>query len=412
MTVLLHAHAIVIGIANYIQVNRLPPTVLADARDIYSVLIDPLLCGYSKADVRLLLDDEATGAAIRQALADISAASTPDGTVFVYISSHGGRIETGPCAGEYLLPVDTLYTSDNALARTAISGAEFTDALRRIPARKVVVAFDCCHAGGIGQPKDAGVSELKALPESYYETLQSGRGRVILAASRCDEYAWVLPGARNSLFTQHLLAGLRGGAPGPGGVIRIFDIFDYVQRRVVADQPNQHPLFKAEVEENFSVALYLGGKAPILPQPVPAGDGFLYDVFVSYRQREPEKSWVRKVLVPRLEAAGIKACIDYRDFRLGAALITEMQRAVELSRYSLAVLTPTYLQSNFTEFENSLAQHLGLEKGQRRLLAIMREECKPELRMRAQLWLDMSDDDEFEMNVQRLFYELRQPPAK
>jgi hypothetical protein len=141
-------------------------------------------------------------------------------------------------------------------------------------------------------------------------------------------------------------------------------------------------------------------------------DDFVYDVFLSYRQREPDKSWVRKTLLRRLEAEGIKACIDYRDFRLGAAIVEEMQRAVLQSRYSLAVLTPAYLQSNFTEFENVIAQHLGLERGQRRLLAIMREECDPELRMRAQLWLDMTDDDEFEMNVQRLVYELQQPPDK
>ena len=138
----------------------------------------------------------------------------------------------------------------------------------------------------------------------------------------------------------------------------------------------------------------------------------VYDVFLSYRQREPDKSWVRKTLLPKLEAEGIKACIDYRDFRLGAVLIEEMQRAVVQSRYSLAVLTPAYLQSNFTEFENVLAQHLGLEKSQRRLLAMMREECEPELRISAQLWLDMTDDDDFEMNVQRLVYELRQSPAR
>ena len=82
------------------------------------------------------------------------------------------------------------------------------------------------------------------------------------------------------------------------------------------------------------------------------------------------------------------------------------------SRYSLAVLTPSYLESNFTEFENVLAQHLALEKGQRRLLAIMREECDPVLRMRAQLWLDMTDDEEFDMNIQLLVYELRQSSAK
>ena len=54
-----------------------------------------------------------------------------------------------------------------------------------------------------------------------------------------------------------------------------------------------------------------------------------YDFFISYRHREPDKSWVRKTLVPALEAKGLRALIDYRDFRLGAPLVTEMARAVE-----------------------------------------------------------------------------------
>jgi len=133
--------------------------------------------------------------------------------VFFYLSSHGGRVESGPHAGEYLLPVDTVYTSGESVAQTAISGAEFTEALRAVPARKVVIVFDCCHSGGIGQPKDAAAPQIKALPESYYDALKEGRGRVILASSRSTEYSYVLPGAENSLFTRHLLAGLRGGIP-------------------------------------------------------------------------------------------------------------------------------------------------------------------------------------------------------
>jgi hypothetical protein len=135
----------------------------------------------------------------------------------------------------------------------------------------------------------------------------------------------------------------------------------------------------------------------------------VYDVFISYRQKEPDRSWVRRTLLPRLEADGLKVCIDFRDFHLGAPIIKEMQRAVLESRYSLAVLTPEYLASNFTDFENVLAQHLGLEKGQRRLLAVMREPCDPELRIAARLWLDMTDDGEFETAVARLVGELRQP---
>src|SRR5262249_15235313 len=162
------AYALVIGIANYQHINKLPVAVLKDAQDVYDLLIDPQHCGYPQDNVQLLLDGHATQSALRQALTALAQRSNQDSTVCIYLSSHGGRLESGPCAGEYLLPVDTLYTTDQSLAQTAISGAEFTAALHAIPARKVVVVFDCCHAGGIGQPKEAKTPELKALPESYY----------------------------------------------------------------------------------------------------------------------------------------------------------------------------------------------------------------------------------------------------
>jgi len=251
-----NAHALVIGIANYKYINKLPLAVLNDAQDIHDLLIDPQYCGYPKDNVQLLKDNEATQAAVRQALKDLASRSDKDGTVYLYISSHGGRVESGPYAGEYLLPVEAYTTSEDAIAKTSISDAEFTKALSKIPARKVVVVLDCCHAGGIGQPKDATAPTIKALPDSYYAKLAEGRGRVILASSRSDEVSYVPPDAKNSVFTRHLLDGLRGGAPGPGGVIRIFDLFRYVQPKVTADQPNQHPFFKAALEVDFPVALY------------------------------------------------------------------------------------------------------------------------------------------------------------
>jgi hypothetical protein len=139
-------------------------------------------------------------------------------------------------------------------------------------------------------------------------------------------------------------------------------------------------------------------------------DEFRHDVFVSYRQQEPDKTWVRTILVPRLEAAGLRVCIDYKSFRLGAPLIKEIEKAVQASRYTLAVLSPAYLGSNFTELENVLAEHLGLEKGQRRLMAVMREQCPTRLGLSARLWLDMTDDDEFEAGAARLVGALSEPP--
>jgi uncharacterized caspase-like protein len=217
MSAMESAHALVIGVADYRQINKLPPTVTKDATDIGDLLIDPNHCGYSKDNVELLLDGQATAAAIRGGLAGLAGRSDARSTAFFYISSHGGQIESGAYAGEYLLPVDTQYSSAALIAQTAISGEEFTEALRAILARRMVVVFDCCHAGGIGQPKDAAAPPIKALPESYYGRLEKGSGRVIFASSRDYESSYVLPGDADSLFTKHMLAARRGAGRGERG---------------------------------------------------------------------------------------------------------------------------------------------------------------------------------------------------
>ena len=140
-------------------------------------------------------------------------------------------------------------------------------------------------------------------------------------------------------------------------------------------------------------------------------DPFLYDAFVSYRHQEPDKTWVRKTLVPALDAAGLRVCVDHRDFALGAPILEEMARAVEQSRCTVAVLSPAYLAGRFAMLENVLAEHLGLEEGGRRLLYVKREDCEPPLRVRARLYLDMTDDDEVADGMARLVAELRPSAA-
>ena len=138
-------------------------------------------------------------------------------------------------------------------------------------------------------------------------------------------------------------------------------------------------------------------------------DDFAFDVFISYRQHEPEMTWVRKVLVPSLVTAGVKPMIDVRHFRLGAPLIKEMERGVLVSRYTLLVATPAYFKSSFTEFENLLSQHLSLEEAKDRLLVLMREPCELSLRLGYKLWLPMTTDEEVEQNLPRLTEALLAP---
>jgi hypothetical protein len=367
-----NAHALVAGIANYQAINPLPPTVLKDAQDIHDTLVNPNYCGYFPNNVQLLLDQEATGDAFRQALSDLDNRSDKDSNVFFYLSSHGGQVESGPHAGEYILPIDVDYTSDEMVAQTAISGQEFTEALRAIPARKVTIVFDCCHSGGIGQPKAVTAPAMKGgLSDSYYEKLKEGRGRAILASSRSTEYSWLLPGAENSLFTTHLLAGLRGGIASEDGLIRIFDVFEYVQPKVTVDQPNQHPIFKAEIEESFPIALYLGGQKGVVPK-VDEERGFRYDVYVSYAENSlRDADWVWDTLVPYLEDVGLSVAVsdDVRD--PGVSRVVGTERGIEQAKRTLLVLSPDYLADQWGQFENTVTQMMSVEENRARMLALI-----------------------------------------
>jgi len=137
---------------------------------------------------------------------------------------------------------------------------------------------------------------------------------------------------------------------------------------------------------------------------------YKFDVFISYRQTDPDKSWVKNILVPALEANDLNVFIDYKNFRLGVAIIKEMERGVIESKYTLAILSPIYLESNFTEFENIISEHLGLVNNQRRLIPLMFRQCKPRLSFQAKLWIDFTSEKLFNENISFLVKELKQDP--
>ena len=84
---------------------------------------------------------------------------------------------------------------------------------------------------------------------------------------------------------------------------------------------------------------------------------FDYDVFVSYRWVEPDQTWVRKELVPALDSAGLKVCLDVQDFIPGRDLILEMTRAGKQSHRAICVLSPDYFEGNrFVNFESLMVR--------------------------------------------------------
>jgi hypothetical protein len=412
------AHALSIGISRYQHIRALPE--VHDAGDVAAALIDPALGGYPPDHVATLLDEAATRDGILAALDELAGRTRNDSTVLFYFSGHGGRATEGDRDSYYLMPVDARATAAR-IARTAISGDDLSARLRAIRAARMTVILDCCRAAGIAEPKDVDLDELDDvlspdLPGSALSPLARGRGRVVLAASRADGYAYVVPGQRNGVFTHHLLEGLRGAAPGAGGVIRIFDLYHHVQQQVTRASRTQSPVFKAEVDENYPIALYRGGAAPAIVVP-PAPDDHQYDAFVSYHRASPaDRAWVEGKLVPRLEQQfKLRLCLRHRDFRPGHPLIREMERAIQRSRYTIAVFTPSYLEGRFEEFEALLAQHRLAESGIVRFLPIVARPCNLPLSVRALAqmpMLDLADDTEVEAGLDRLALLLREAPER
>lgn len=227
------------------------PVTEQDARGVADMLTDPERCAYPSEHVRLLTNERATAPQVHAALDWLAEAAGPDDTAIVYFSGHGVE-----APDYYLLPYGYNLAD---LPRTAISGSAFTEHLRQIETRKLVVFLDCCHAGGQAEAK--GLPGVKSpLPPSVAAELARGSGRVIIASSRKDEVSWT--GKPFSVFTAALLEGLAGyGAFERDGYARILDLAMYAGRAVPnRTQDKQHPIIKvANLADNFALAYYAAG---------------------------------------------------------------------------------------------------------------------------------------------------------
>jgi hypothetical protein len=243
------------------------PATVRDAVALATLLRDPARCAFPADQVHLLTEAGATRAGILTALERLAQSAPADAAVIVYFSGHGYCFQPiGQPETLYLLPYG--YDLDD-LSHTCMSGDEFTARLRAIQVKKLLVLLDCCHAGGVAQPKAPGMTMTKSpLPLQAEAVLAEGSGRVILASSRRDELSYI--GTPYSQFTEALLEALGGaGAAEQDGYTRVLDMALYVGRMVPnRTKDKQHPLLKvANLENNFALAYYAGGAKTPLPLP-------------------------------------------------------------------------------------------------------------------------------------------------
>jgi hypothetical protein len=119
-------------------------------------------------------------------------------------------------------------------------------------------------------------------------------------------------------------------------------------------------------------------------------DNYIYDAFISYSHKDG--NWVWGWFLPRLKDAGIRVCIDTdtESFEPGDLSISAMERAVSTSRHTIAVLSPSYLASEWSQFESILTQTADPTARERRLIPLLLEPCEIPPRLRSLIYSDFT----------------------
>ncbi len=265
-----HGYALLVGVGQSQYTPWSLPVSVNDALGLKSVLCDMNRCAYpDTADhVRVLHDDTATRAEILAGLEWLAqcAERDRDATVVVFFSGHGWRDTQ---ANSYFLVPSDIDPLD--IPGSALSGEQFTAALRAVDARRLLVVLDCCHAGGMTSSKERASSlvtppglQVSAPPKALVDNLKQGQGRAVFSSSTGEELSWIEPSGRLSLYTRLLIEALEGaGSQSDDTDIRLSTVMGYLGKTVPqaaqALGRQQTPFFD-QAAEDFPIALLFGGK--------------------------------------------------------------------------------------------------------------------------------------------------------
>ena len=131
-----------------------------------------------------------------------------------------------------------------------------------------------------------------------------------------------------------------------------------------------------------------------------------YDLFISYADDDVE--WVEGFLLPSLGISDERV-LTKEDFRPGSDKITEFERAVTNSRYTLLILSPAFFGDIWATYGNSLAAYARVEQQMDRLVPLFLKPCELPPHLGALIPLDCTSDIYYQQALTRLHDLLSQP---
>ncbi|MEQ8791504.1 MAG: caspase family protein [Pirellulaceae bacterium] len=227
-----------------------------DARALAEMLQEKF--GFDESNVQLLIGEAATCRAITTSLEQLAAKVTEDDVLVFHFSGHGTQFEDrrpfdeADGLDEALCPHDALANGENLLTDDAL-GLLLTE----IPARRITVLLDCCHAGTGIKDAETEFTPRYLPPIKTAESVESaneqppwrevrsaakGFGSELTAiyACRADQQAYerrmltTRPPRHMGQFTHYLLAGLKDNTADDNqdGKISHAELLEFVTRQL------------------------------------------------------------------------------------------------------------------------------------------------------------------------------------
>jgi hypothetical protein len=204
---------------------------LHDADDLADILADPSIGGFKVT--KLINQPNRT---VGEAIGDFYAEARPNDLTLLYFSGHGLKDDSGKL---YLAMKDTRLRNK---LWTSLTADQINQSLSDSASKQKIVILDCCYAGAFP------FGTVTKADDSVHVAEKIGGGRILLTASDATQYAFEgdrLKGgeAPRSVFTQHLIAGLRDGSADTNldGDITVDELYEYVCQKVIEERPQQRP---------------------------------------------------------------------------------------------------------------------------------------------------------------------------
>ncbi|HEY6251073.1 MAG TPA: tetratricopeptide repeat protein, partial [Candidatus Angelobacter sp.] len=137
-------------------------------------------------------------------------------------------------------------------------------------------------------------------------------------------------------------------------------------------------------------------------------NAFVYDVFLSHNRAQ--KDWTRR-LARNLDEKGVKVWFDEWSLLAGTVASKGMELGIEESRHVVLVLSPEFLESEWTDYETQISMVDDPANRNQKLIPILYSKCNVPKRLSRLSWIDFrdshGDEDRYAYRLQQLLADLQ-----